>query len=106
MVPTGSWVLPHLWVVELVVGEHHVDGSLNSDGRGFGRCWISSGRAMEVELKLGIEYWVHQRATDEVWEAGMASPEWIELEPEAERGGRRWRRRPPRGSPGVLAGLW
>ena len=66
--------LPRLWVVELVVGEHHVDGGLNSGGRWFGRCWISSGRAMEMELKLGLEYWVHKRATDAVWEEGMASP--------------------------------
>ena len=68
------WGLPHLWVVELVVGEHHVNGGLNSGGRWFGRCWISSGRATKVELKLGLEYWVHQRAADAVWEAEVASP--------------------------------
>ena len=90
---------------ELIVGEHHVDGGLNSGGRWFGRWRISSGRATKVELKLGLEHWVHQRVTDEVWEAGVASPEWIELEPEAERGGRRRRTRPPRGPPAVLAGL-
>ena len=61
-------------MVELVVVEHHVDGGLNSSERCFGRGWTSSGRVTEVELKLGLDHWVHQRATDEVWEAGVASP--------------------------------
>ena len=30
-------VLPRRWVVDLAVGEHHVDGGLNSGGRWFGR---------------------------------------------------------------------
>ena len=75
MVPTVPWVLPHLWVVELVIGEHHVDGGLNSGGRWFRHWWISSGRAAKVELGLGLEYRVHQRVSDAVREAGMASPE-------------------------------
>ena len=53
------WVLPHLRVVEFVVGEHHVDGGLNSGGRWFGCWWISPGRAAKVELGLGLEHWVH-----------------------------------------------
>ena len=51
--------LPRLWVVELVIGEHHVDGGLHSDGRWFGRWWISPGRAAIVKLRLGLEEWVY-----------------------------------------------
>ena len=51
--------LPRLWVVELVVGEHHVDGGLHSGGRWFGRWWISPGRAADVKLRLGLEEWVY-----------------------------------------------
>ena len=53
------WVLPHLWVVELVVDKHHVDGGLNSGERWFGFWWISPGRAAKVELGLGLEHWMH-----------------------------------------------
>ena len=53
------WVLPHLWVVELVVGEHHVDGGLHSGGRWFGWWWISPRRAADAKLRLGSEEWVH-----------------------------------------------
>ena len=59
----------------MVVGEPHVNGGLHSGGRRLERRWISPGRATKVELRLGLEYWVYQRAADAVWEAGMASPE-------------------------------
>jgi hypothetical protein len=42
-------------VVELVVGEHHVDGGFYSGGRRFGRWWISLRRAADVKLGLGLE---------------------------------------------------
>ena len=99
-------VLPRRWVVVVVVGEHHVDGGPCSGGRRLGWSWISSGRAAEVKLKLGLAHWVLEEATDEVWASGMASPEWIELVAEADRGGRSWGRRPPRGPPSGLAGYW
>ena len=35
---------------------------------------------------------MHEKTTDEVWEAGMASPEWIELVADVDRGGRSWGR--------------
>ena len=83
-------VLPRRWVVVVVVGEHHIDGSPCSGGRRLGWSWISSGRAVEVKLKSGLDHRVHEKTTDEFWEAGMASPEWIELVAEADRGGRSW----------------
>ena len=46
-------------MVELVVGEHHVDGGLYSGGWLFGRWWISPGRAADVKLRLGLEEWVY-----------------------------------------------
>ena len=91
--------LPCLWVVELVIGEHHVDGGLQSDGRWFGRWWISPGRAATIKLGLGLEEWVHDEAAGKVWEAGVVSPEGIVPEPKADRGGRSRGRRPPRGLP-------
>ena len=93
-------------MVVVVAGEYHVDGGPCSGGRRLGWSWISSGRAAEVKLKPGLDHWVHEKTTDEVWEAGLASPEWIELVAEADRGGRSWGRRPPRGPPGGLAGFW
>ena len=68
-------VLPRRWVVVVVAGEHHVDGGPCSGGRRLGWSWISSGRAAEVKLKLGLAHWVLEVATDEVWASGMASPE-------------------------------
>ena len=34
-------VLPRLWVVVVVAGEHYVDGGPSSGGRRFGQSWIS-----------------------------------------------------------------
>ena len=62
------------WVVVLVAGEHHVDGGLNSGGRWFGRGWSSSERAAKIKLRWGLDYWVQERATDEVWAPEVASP--------------------------------
>ena len=90
----------------VVVGKHHVDGGPCSGGWRLGWSWISSGRAAEVKLKQGLGHWVPEETTDEVWAAGMASPEWIELVAEADWGGRSWGRRPPRGPPSGLAGYW
>ena len=46
-----------------------------------------SGRAAEVKLKPGLSHWVPEETTDEVRAARVASPEWIELVAEADRGG-------------------
>jgi hypothetical protein len=51
--------LARLWVVELVVGEHHVDGGFHSGGRRFGRGWISPKRVANAKLKRGLGKWVH-----------------------------------------------
>ena len=67
--------LPRRLVVVVAVGEHHVDGGPCSGVRRLGWSWISSGRAAEVKLKLGLAHWVLEVATDEVWASGMASPE-------------------------------
>ena len=67
-------VLPQRWVVVLVAGEQHVDGGLNSGGRWFGRGWSSSERAAKIKLRWGLDYWVQERATDEVWAPEVASP--------------------------------
>ena len=91
--------LPRLWVVELVVGEHHVDGGLYSGGRRFGRWWISPRRAANAKSRLGSDVWVHERVADAVWEAEVSSTEWIVPEPDADWGGRSRGRIPPRGPP-------
>src|SRR3954468_16970954 len=52
-------VLPHLWVVELSVSDHHVDGGPNSGGRWFGRGWFCPNRAARFKLGRGLEVWVH-----------------------------------------------
>ena len=67
-------VLPQRWVVVLVAGEQHVDGGLNSGGRWFGHGWSSSERAAKIKLRWGLDYWVQERATDEVWAPEVASP--------------------------------
>ena len=97
-------VLPRRWVVVVVVGEHHVDGGPCSGGRRLGWSWISSGRAAKAKLTLGLAYWVIEEAIGEIWAPGTASPERIEVEAEAERGGRSRGRRAPRGSPSGWAG--
>ena len=51
--------LPRLWVVELAVGKHHVDGGLHSGGQRFGWWWILPRRAAGPKLRLGSEEWVH-----------------------------------------------
>ena len=99
-------VLPRRCVVVVVVGEHHVDGGPCSGGRRLGWSWFSSGRAAEVKLKPGLGHLVPEETTDKVRAARVASPEWIELVAEADRGGRSWGRRPPRGPPSGLAGYW
>ena len=50
--------LPCLWVVDLVIGEHHADGGFHSDGRRFGRGWILPKRAANAKLKHGLGEWV------------------------------------------------
>ena len=63
----------------MVAGEHCVDGGPCSGGRWFGRSWASSERAVKIKFEWGLDSWVLEEATDEVWASGMASPEWIEL---------------------------
>ena len=49
---------------------------------------------------------IEEGVIDGVRAPEMASPERIGVEDEADRGGRRWGRRPPRGPPSGLAGRW
>ena len=99
-------VLLQRWVVVLVAGEQHVDGGLNSGGRWFGRGWSSSERAVKDKLMLALAYCVLEGVTGGVWAPETASPERIVVEAEADRGGRSWGRRPPRGPPSGLVGRW
>ena len=69
--------IPRQLVVVVVAGEYHVDGELCSGGRRLGWSRGSSERAERVEVAA-----------------------------EADRGGRSWGRRPPRGPPSGLAGCW
>ena len=46
-------------------------------------------------IEWGLALWLLEEGTDEVWAPGTASPERIETEAEAERGGRSRGRRPP-----------
>ena len=55
----GQAVLPRRWVVDLAVGEHHVDGDLLSGGRWFGRGWNSPVGAANSKLARGLERWMH-----------------------------------------------
>ena len=93
-------------MVVVVAGEYHVDGEPYSGGRWFGWSRALSERAAKAKLTLGLAYWVLEEAIDEIWAAGTASPERIMVEAEADRGGRSWGRRPPRGPPSGLAGRW
>ena len=52
-------VLPRRWVVDLVVGEHHVDGETFSGGRWFGRWWSTPVGAAISKLMRGSEEWVY-----------------------------------------------
>ena len=56
-------VLPRRWVVDLVVGEHHVDDDTFSGGRWFGRWWRTPVGAANSELKHGSGEWMHKEAT-------------------------------------------
>ena len=97
---------PRRLVVVVVAGEYHVDGELCSGGRRLGWSRDSSERAVKDKLMLALAYWVLEGVTDGVWAPETASPERIVVEAEADRGGRSWGRRPPRGPPGGLAELW
>ena len=61
-------------MVVVVAGEYHVDDEPCSGGRWFGRGWSSSERAAKIKLRWGLDYWVQERATDEVWAPEVASP--------------------------------
>ena len=52
-------VLPRRWVVDLAVGEHHVDGDTFSGGRRLGRWWRTPVGAANSELKRGSGAWMH-----------------------------------------------
>ena len=56
-------VLPRRWVVDLGVGEHHVDGDTFSGGRRLGRWWRTPVGAANSELKRGSGEWMHKEAT-------------------------------------------
>ena len=98
--------IPRRLVVVVVAGEYHVNGELCSGGRRLGWSRDSSERAAKDKLMLALAYWVLEEVTDGVWAPETASPERIVVEAEADRGGRSWGRRPPRGPPGGLAELW
>ena len=52
-------VLPRRWVVDLGVGEHHVNGDTFSGGRWFGRCWNAPVGAASFKLMRGSEMWMY-----------------------------------------------
>ena len=52
-------VLPRRWVVDLTVGEHHVDGDTISGGRWLGRWWRTPVGAANSKLKRGSAEWMH-----------------------------------------------
>ena len=56
-------VLPRRWVVDLVVGEHHVDGDTFSGGRWLARWWRTPVGAANSELKRGSGEQMHREAT-------------------------------------------
>ena len=90
-------VLPRRWVVELSVGEPHVDGDPVSGGRWLGWSWASSARVCGAKLEWGLDSGRCQGATLESWAAEEFSPERTLLEPEADGVGRSWGRRALRG---------
>ena len=73
--------------MDLVVGEHHVDGDTFFGGRWFGRWWRTPVGAANSELKRGSGEWMHREATGKRWEAEVHARERIELDPVAGRGG-------------------
>ena len=56
-------VLPRRWVVDLTVGEHHVNDVLISGGRWFGRWWNAPVGAANSKLMRGSERWMHLETT-------------------------------------------
>ena len=66
--------IPRRLVVVVVASEYHVDGELCSGGRRLGWSRDSSERAAKIKLRWGLDYWVQERATDEVWAPEVASP--------------------------------
>ena len=97
---------PRRLVVVVVAGEYHAGSEPCSGGRRLGWSRDSSERAAKDKSMLALAYWVLEEAIDKIWAPGTASPERIEVEAEAGRGGRSLGRRPPRGPPSGLAGLW
>ena len=97
---------PRRLVVVVVAGEYHVDGEPCSGRQRFGWSRASSERAAKAKLTLGLAHWVLEEAIDKIRASGTASPERIEVAAEADRGGRSWGRRPPRGPPSGLAWCW
>ena len=67
--------IPRRLVVVVVAGEYHVDGEPGSGGWRLGWLRTSSERAVKIKLEWGLDSWVLEEATDEVWASGMASPE-------------------------------
>ena len=66
--------IPRRLVVVVVAGEYHVDGKPGSGGWRLGWLLTSSERAAKIKLRWGLDYWVQERATDEVWAPEVASP--------------------------------
>ena len=56
-------VLSRRWLVDLGVGEHHIDGYTFSGGRRLGRWWGTPVGAANSELKRGSGEWMHREAT-------------------------------------------
>ena len=59
-------VLPRWWVVDLGVGEHHVDGDTFSGGRRLGRWWGTPVGAANFKLKRGSAEWMQKEATGKI----------------------------------------
>ena len=77
----GEWYLwlhgglPRRTVVELGVGEPHVDGDPVSGGRQLGWSWTSSEKVPEVKLRWGLGLGGCQDATLKFTTAEKPSPE-------------------------------
>ena len=68
-------ILPRLWEVEVVAGEHCVNGGPCSGGRRFGQSWTASERAVKIKLEWGLDSKLPERVADEVRAPETASPE-------------------------------